>query len=132
MAGGFAGMMLHWVAEMSHQLGHANAARETGYPMTGVRFRLLIGISEYPGGEPDLPPDVHIRRALGGPTRSLRVTLLAGLLALLTRPLGAIPTWLGIFFFLDNLLVMTIGAFLPLGFTDGSTILHWRKVKRDA
>ncbi len=31
-----------------------------------------------------------------------------------------------LFFFLDNLLVLTLGALLPLGFTDGSTILRWR------
>ncbi|MBK7920605.1 MAG: hypothetical protein IPJ94_31005 [Chloroflexi bacterium] len=27
--------------------------------------------------------------------------------------------------FLDNLLVLTLGAFLPLGFTDGSTLLRY-------
>jgi hypothetical protein len=30
-----------------------------------------------------------------------------------------------VFFFLDNLLVFTIGSLLPLGFTDGSTLLAW-------
>jgi hypothetical protein len=32
---------------------------------------------------------------------------------------------LATFFFLDNLLVLTLGSFLPLGFTDGSTLLEW-------
>jgi hypothetical protein len=31
------------------------------------------------------------------------------------------------FLFLDNLLLLGLGEFLPLGFTDGSTIFHhWR------
>jgi hypothetical protein len=30
------------------------------------------------------------------------------------------------FFFLENLFVFTLAAFLPLGFTDGSTLLEWR------
>jgi hypothetical protein len=33
--------------------------------------------------------------------------------------------WVALFFFLDNLLVLTLGAFVPLGFTDGSTLLRW-------
>ncbi len=26
---------------------------------------------------------------------------------------------------IDNLFIFTIGSLLPLGFTDGSTLLHW-------
>jgi hypothetical protein len=33
--------------------------------------------------------------------------------------------WVGTFFFLDNLLIFTLGVFVPLGFTDGSTLLRW-------
>jgi hypothetical protein len=42
-------------------------------------------------------------------------------MALLHLPL----TWVAALVLLDNLLVFTLGAFLPLGFTDGSTILRW-------
>jgi hypothetical protein len=37
----------------------------------------------------------------------------------------AVTGFLLLFFFLDNLLVFTLGAFLPLGFTDGSTLLRY-------
>ena len=50
---------------------------------------------------------------------------MAGGLVLLLRPLGGLPLFLAVFSFFDNLLVFTIGALLPLGFTDGSTILTW-------
>jgi len=33
--------------------------------------------------------------------------------------------WLALFFFLVNLFGFTLGSLLPLGFTDGSTLLHW-------
>ena len=32
---------------------------------------------------------------------------------------------LAIFLFVENLLVFTLQAFIPLGFNDGSTLWHW-------
>ena len=75
--------------------------------------------------EGPLPAAVHVRRALGGPLASLVLTCIAAAIALALRPLGGVLWWLALFFFLDNLLVLTLGAFLPLGFTDGSTLPHW-------
>jgi hypothetical protein len=51
--------------------------------------------------------------------------LLALVVTLLLRSLGSALWWVGVFFFLDNLIVFTLGALLPLGFTDGSTLLYW-------
>jgi hypothetical protein len=116
---------LHWFSDIFHHLGHARAARRTGYPMIGVRLWFLLGSSEYPADEPALPAATHIRRALGGPLASLLLTLLAATLAL-PALLLRLPFWeVAVFFFLDNLLVFLLGAFLPLGFTDGSTLLRW-------
>jgi hypothetical protein len=125
--GSMAAVLLHWVASFAHQLGHAWAARRTGYPMWGIHFGPLglLSASLYPRDEPDLPANIHIRRALGGPTGSLLASLLAGGIALLLRNSGGTPWWLALFFFLDSFLVFTLGPFLPLGFTDGSTLLHW-------
>ena len=50
---------------------------------------------------------------------------MAGGIALALRDAGGVAWWVAVFFFLDNLLVMTLGAFLPLGFTDGDTLLAW-------
>jgi hypothetical protein len=72
-----------------------------------------------------LPATIHIRRALGGPVATLAATLLVGLGISALRPAGGLVWWLAAFFFLDGLLIFTLGALLPLGFTDGSTLMHW-------
>ncbi len=117
--------LLHFAGELWHNLGHAAAARCAGHPMIGVTFWGLLAASRYPAEEGQLPPAVHIRRALGGPLGSALLTALAGpaWLALQTAPRPFY--WVSLFFFLDNLLVYSLGAFLPLGFTDGSTLLYW-------
>jgi hypothetical protein len=125
VVGGFVCAGLHFVSELFHQFGHAGAARRTGYPMRGVRFFWLLSASLYPRDEPPLPGKIHIRRALGGPAVSLIVSIIAFLILLIAQPVGGLFYWIALWFFLDNLLVFFLGAFLPLGFTDGSTILAW-------
>ena len=128
IVGGLIAVVLHWVSATAHQLGHAWAARRTGYPMTGIRLGTLglLGTCLYPPNEPALPAAIHIRRALGGPAGSMLFSLVAAVAALIVRNVSSVFWWVGVFFFLDNLFVFTLGAFLPLGFTDGSTLLHWR------
>jgi type III secretory pathway component EscS len=122
---------LHWLGETIHQLGHARAAQQTGYPMRGIRYWGLLSTSIYPSDEPALPAELHIQRASGGPLMSANVVIVAAIILLLLRlsyATGAV-WWLGIFFLVENLLVFTLGTLLPLGFTDGSTLLHWRNKK---
>lgn len=126
IVGGLVAAVLHYGGEIVHNLGHARAARQTGYPMMGVLLVGVLGVSLYPSDEPELPADVHIRRALGGPTASLLLTIIAAVIALLLRPGGGTPWLVAAFFSLENLLLFTLGAFIPLGFTDGSTLLKWR------
>jgi hypothetical protein len=127
VSGGIIVSLIHYLSELWHQFGHARAAEQTGFPMQGVTLMgpVPIGVSVYPDNEGLLPAEMHIQRALGGPIFSLLLTLASGLLALLFRPLGGLPLVLAVFTFLDNLLIYTIGALLPLGFTDGSTIVTW-------
>lgn len=125
IVGGFICACLHWLSELIHHLGHAGAARNTGYPMRGVRFVHLLALSLYPKDEPPLSGKIHIRRALGGPAVSFVVTIIAFLILLVAQNVGGLGFWIALWFFLDNLLVFFLGAFLPLGFTDGSTILQW-------
>jgi hypothetical protein len=61
------GLALHFVAETWHQISHAWAARSTGYPMKGFTFYWVLAASIYPKDEPELPAELHLRRALGGP-----------------------------------------------------------------
>jgi Zn-dependent protease len=125
LIGGLAAACLHYVSELWHQLGHAIAARRSGHPMKGIQFWGALSTSLYPLDEGELPKQVHIFRALGGPLGSLILSLLTGLLALATYSAGSAAGWVLAFLFLDNLLLLTLGALLPLGFTDGSTLLKW-------
>lgn len=125
VTGGILATAFHFLVDTWHQFGHARAAQETGFPMKGITFVGPLGLSVYPHNEGLLPPETHIQRALGGPLFSALLALGTGLLALLARPIGGLPLFLTLFAFLDSLLVFTIGALLPLGFTDGSTLLAW-------
>lgn len=119
--------LLHWFLLLWHHLGHALAARSTGYPMSGLHVSGLLASDRYPPDEPPLPARLHARRALGGPAASLILTaMLAGLGWWLkgSSPLLRLGPWI---LAAENLLVFIVGALLPLGFTDGSTLLNlWR------
>ena len=123
---GLAGALLWWLADIVHHFGHAYAARTAGYPMVGIELGqfAIFCRSVYPADEPELPAAVHIRRALGGPILSFAVGIGAGLLALLLAE-GSVGWWLAAYTAVVSFVVFGLGAFLPLGFTDGSTILTW-------
>jgi hypothetical protein len=129
-AGGLAAVLLHWFAEMWHQFGHSRAAAMTGYPMTGVRLWGTFGASEYPSDEPELPAAIHVQRALGGPVATISLGLLALAFALKARR-GSVLQALALLVFVENFLVFGLGAFVPLGFTDGSTLLRWAPQLRE-
>jgi hypothetical protein len=132
LLGGVIVVILHWFSQLVHHLGHAWAARRTGYPMTGVRFGTygVLGRSLYPPDEPALPAKVHIRRAIGGPIFSAWLSTIAFLVLLMTIH-GASAMWEFVlwFFFLENFLVLTLQVFIPLGFNDGGTIWQWMRKK---
>ena len=69
--------LYHALVQLVHQLGHALAARATGYPMTGLRYDYAFTYSTYPADEPPLPPAVHIQRSLGGLGGTMLMLLLA-------------------------------------------------------
>ena len=123
--GGFISMLLHWVSALAHQLGHARAARQTGYPMVGVDLWFLLGTSIYPDDEPELPAEVHIKRALGGIPISLFLGLTGVILSVVLRTNPGLAYIVVVFFTVENLLVFTIGAIMPLNFTDGGTLREW-------
>lgn len=126
VVGGGLLVLLHYVSGFVHQFGHALAAAQTGYEMTGVHFWLLLTRSIYPPREPKLSGKIHIQRAKGGPIASAILSGVLGVLTLLLIPVGGLVLEIVAFLFLDNLLVFTLGAFLPLPFTDGGTIKYWR------
>jgi hypothetical protein len=123
---GLIALILHWIGEIWHQLGHAWAARRSGHPMMGINMWGVLSSSIYPLDEEELPKSVHIQRALGGPIISLLLSAVA-VFPLLFISVGSTAWWLAVFFLADNLLVFGLGALLPLGFTDGSTLLRLLK-----
>lgn len=125
LAAGLAAAACHWDNELMHHLGHAWAARRTGFPMKGVHFSGFLATSHYPANEPDLPARLHIRRAVGGPIASLLWSAVLGVLALLVPPGRGVIGWVLLFAFLDSLLVIGLGSLLPLPFTDGGTLRHY-------
>lgn len=127
LLGALVAVLLHLLSELIHQLGHAWAARWTGYPMMGLELWCAFSTSHYPQDEPALPAEVHLWRAMGGPAASGILTLLAAGLALALAQVGGIAWWVALFFVLENLLLFTLGALLPLGFTDGSSLWYWGK-----
>jgi hypothetical protein len=129
LAMGLAGVFLHYAFEFWHQYCHAWAARHTGYPMDGLLYTMMFAVSLYPKDEPALPAEVHIRRALGGPIGSLALGVFGGILTWALHPFNGVLYWFAWFVFLENLLVFGLAAFLPLGFTDGSTLLQWWKYR---
>jgi len=126
VVGGGLLVLMHYGLGFVHQFGHALAAAQTKYEMTGMHYWLLLTRSIYPPREPRLPAKVHIQRAKGGPIASAILSGGLGLLALLLIPIGGLTLEIVTFLFLDNLLVFTLGALLPLPFSDGGTIKEWR------
>lgn len=118
-------VLLHWLSEIGHHLGHATAAQRVGYPMQKIISWYLLMTSVYPKDEPPLHAKIHIWRALGGPIASLLIATLAGGVLLLFPSGRSLATVLASFVFWENFVVLFLGAFLPLGFTDGSTLLTW-------
>lgn len=121
---GLAATAIHWFSGLWHDLGHIVAARLTGHPMIGLRLWTVFAINVYPPDEGALPAKVHVQRALGGPIASAILTIAFGVLVLVTLQ-GTALWWLMLFGFLENLFVMTLQAFVPLGFNDGATLWKW-------
>jgi Zn-dependent protease len=122
--GGLAAYVLHLGSDLVHHIGHAWAARRTGYPMVGVCFWLIFGRSIYPADEPALPGAVHIRRALGGPAANLLLAVPVAIASAAVWPWQGLGDSLLAFLLIDNLF-LGLGALLPIGPFDGSTVLHW-------
>lgn len=132
LAAGALSSVLMFLSDWLHQLGHARAARRTGYPMVGIHFTSPFSISVYPRDEPSLSPAVHMRRALGGFWVNLLIGLLLAPAAIYLWPRGGLVAWLTAFTSAFNFFVIGLGSLLPIDipgvFTvDGGTLLRlWR------
>lgn len=133
---GILATILHWISDLLHQYGHAFAAKQVGHPMNGLRMDWVLVFSRYPKNEPELAPQIHIVRALGGPAISALVTVAALLLALVLVPMGGMAQFLATWFLALNFFIFTVGAllppvYLPFFCNDGGAIWHWLQVQRE-
>lgn len=130
LVGSLVGLVLHVVINHVHQMGHAIAARQTGYPMVAWRTNFIVSTSLYPDDEPELPAEVHIRRALGGQYFSLPLFIIGVIAAVLILPDHGVAGVLAVFFLIDSF-VYSLGALIPTPFLariieiDGTTIWKW-------
>jgi hypothetical protein len=125
-------VVAHWMLDLLHNIGHWLAARRTGHLMLGALFgeKLIFGRSLYPDDEPALPARVHIMRALGGPIVStvIGVALVAFTASIWDR--AGDWRWIAAWAAFESFAIFGPGAFLPLDFTDGGTLLKWWPVLR--
>lgn len=131
---GLAATLLFWFSDLIHQYGHALAAQRVGYPLTHIRIRTVLSVTLYPPDEPQLSPDTHIQRALGGPIMSAVLALIFGVLALMFWSVGGMLQFLLGYTFLTNLFLAVGSLALPL-YTpniefDGGTIWHYWRIKQ--
>ena len=120
-----------FASDWLHQWGHARAARQTGYPMTGMHFFFLFAASQYPLDEPELPARTHLQRALGGWWVNTLIGALLAPLAFYLWPGGGVVAWVVASLAIWNFFILGLGAFFPMYQpfeTDGGTILkYWGK-----
>ena len=121
-------VVIYWLSDLAHHGGHAWAARRAGAPMRRIRLHWLLAVSLYPPDEGNLPPNVHIRRALGGPPVSFALFLFglgAWLMVYQTHEILAVLT--GGLWIINLLIALAILG--PFKWMDGGTILFWAMVK---
>jgi hypothetical protein len=117
----------HWLLDLAHNAGHAIAAQRTGYPMIGVLLgeKLFFGRSLYPANEPPLHARVHITRALGGPILSTVLGIALVALTAVVWPTAGPWKWVLAWAAFQSFAIFGPGAFVPISFTDGGTLLKW-------
>jgi hypothetical protein len=106
----------HFFAQFVHLSGHALAAWATGYPMSGMLFTYVFGMSLYPTNEPKLPDRVHVQRSLGG---VVAFGLLFGVVLVFWLSARSAPAWavryLAAGILLDAALLFAVSALISDG-----------------
>lgn len=111
-----------------HHAGHYFAGLYAGYPLERLHFYWAIARDIYPPNEPRLAANIHMRRALGGPTASVLAALLCALLALIAP--GGILRFVFLSGLWINLLIFTLGALIPAFGLDGDVIRRYWPQRR--
>ncbi len=120
--------IIHFLSDVLHQYGHFIAAKLTGKASSGLRLWWILGSIRYPDDEGELPPALHIRRAIGGPIMSLLVLIVFLILWMLAGSYSPMTTFLLVWGIFVQAAVFVLGAITPVSIgnfnTDGATILQ--------
>lgn len=110
---------------LMHHVGHYLAGLYAGYPLVGIHAFAVLARDQYPVSEPTLSANIHLRRAIGGPTASILAAAVCLFISSIA-PGGILWfTFMSGFWF--NLLIFTLGALMPLPGLDGGVIRrYWR------
>lgn len=117
---------LAFVADIGHAMAHTVSAKQARAPMDEILLSADMPRTLYENN--DVPPNVHIKRAVGGPIYST-VGFTLSLLwrgfsspASLSRELADVSsTYHGLILF---------GSLMPVSIVDGGTILKWSLVEQ--
>lgn len=116
-------------SEWCHNLAHAFAARAIGKPMDQIRIMLGMPRCVYHDlNDPDVKPNEHVIRALGGPLINALFLPLAWLVRQLTTE-GTPARQAANLAVGTNLFLSTV-SLLPIPGIDGGPILKWSLVER--
>jgi hypothetical protein len=128
LMGALLATMGYYLSLMVHHVGHYLAGLYAGYPMMRLHFYWMIARDIYPHNEPRLAANIHLRRALGGPSASVVAALICLLMAIIA-PGGILRFFFGSGFWV-NLLIFTLGALIPAFGLDGDVIRRYWPQRR--
>lgn len=104
-----------------HIIGHIIASKRVRPPMSHLLMTPILIETRYDNDPAELPPQVHLTRALGGPV----MTFLLGISAFLVYSI--LPFHPILYFACANFVLLAV-ILLPFPTVDGEVI--WREVKR--
>jgi hypothetical protein len=128
IAAGWLYFLVLLTADTVHITGHAISARKAGAPMDAVY--VPVGMPRTIYFDNDVPPDVHIKRSLGGPIASMLALAISVALFVLA-PARTLFRELAELAVLGHGFI-GLGSWLPIPGVDGAILLHWwRRMRQD-
>jgi hypothetical protein len=126
---GFCQMMVMVGSEWGHNLAHLVASQAIHKPMDEIRIQLgMPRCVYYQLNDPDVTPQEHVARSLGGPIFNLMVFPFAWVARKLTKKDSIVGMTARSAY--DTNLLLILVSLLPIPGIDGGSILKWSLVDR--
>jgi hypothetical protein len=122
---GLLAILIALPADIGHAMAHTISARLAGAPMDEIYLSSGMPRTLYRNNE--VPPQTHIRRALGGPIFSL-IGSVFSLLWWRISPHGSLSHDLAEVSLIGHSVIL-LGSMAPVPVVDGGTILKWKLVE---